>query len=130
MIKAKELLGRSVVDLTSGEWVDSVRDVALDHQTGMVLGLVVTEGKWLRRSNRVIPYTAVASVGEDAVMVGPVGGADDARLQELLGSDQNLIGMTLLTADGDDLGRIEDAVFDGQTGRVEGYVVSGGYLAT
>ncbi|GHF99672.1 hypothetical protein GCM10017783_09710 [Deinococcus piscis] len=131
MIKGKELLGRHVVDLSTGERVDSVRDIVFDHGANLVLGLVVDGGgSWLRRRDRVIPFSVVYSVGEDAVMItsaqDTASDEEQARMKEIMDSKVNLIGMTLLTAQGEDLGRIGDVVFDEYSGRVEGYEVTGG----
>ncbi|ADY25875.1 PRC-barrel domain protein [Deinococcus proteolyticus MRP] len=134
MIKGKELLGRHVVDLSTGERVDSVRDIVFDHGANLVLGLVVDGGgSWLRRRDRVIPFAAVYSVGEDAVMITSAQDAasdeEQARMKEIMDSKVNLIGMTLLTSQGEDLGKIGDVVFDEYSGRVEGYEVTGGLFA-
>ncbi|MDO4263955.1 MAG: PRC-barrel domain-containing protein [Deinococcus sp.] len=134
MIKGKELLGRHVVDLSTGERVDSVRDIVFDHGANLVLGLVVDGGgSWLRRRDRVIPFSAVYSVGEDAVMItsaqDTASEEEQARMKEIMDSKVNLIGMALLTSQGEDLGRIGDVVFDEYSGRVEGYEVSGGLFA-
>ena len=54
---------------------------------------------------------------------------DDGRLADVLDSKISLIGMTLLTTDGQDLGKIADVYFDEQTGRVEGYEATGGLFS-
>ncbi|WP_261663603.1 PRC-barrel domain-containing protein [Deinococcus sp. Marseille-Q6407] len=131
MIKGKELLGRHVVDLSTGERVDSVRDIVFDHGANLVLGLVVDGGgTWLRRHDRLIPFSAVYSVGEDAVMItsaqDTASEEEQARMKELMASDVNLVGMSLLTSHGEDLGKISDVIFDEYSGRVTGYEVSGG----
>lgn len=134
MIKGKELLGRHVVDLSTGERVDSVRDIVFDHGANLVLGLVVDGGgHWLRRRDRLIPFSVVYSVGEDAVMITSAqkasSEAEQARMKEVLTSDVNLVGMALVTEAGEDLGRIADVVFDEYSGQVEGYEVTGGLFA-
>ncbi|MPY66912.1 photosystem reaction center subunit H [Deinococcus sp. SDU3-2] len=132
MIKGKELLGRNVVAINTGERIDSVRDLVFDHQANQVLGLLVDEGGWFR-SARVVPFEAIRSVGEDAIMVDSAEAVtstrEDGRLAEVLDSNISLVGMTLLTTDGQNLGKIADVYFDETTGRVEGYDATGGIFS-
>lgn len=132
MIKGKEILGKNIVAINTGQRVDSVRDVIFDHQANQVLGLLVDEGGWFRAA-RVLPFEHIRSFGEDAIMIGEATDLtttrEDGRLAEVLESKTNLIGMTLLTTDGQDLGKIADVLFDEHTGRVEGYEATGGLFS-
>ncbi len=132
MIKGKEILGRNIVALSSGEKVDSVRDVVFDHQGNQVLALLVDEGGWFRAA-KAVPFERIRSIGEHAIMIGSpedvTTSRDDARLGDALESKTSLIGMTLLTTDGQNLGRIADVYFDDHTGAVVGYEATGGLFA-
>ncbi|GMA14482.1 photosystem reaction center subunit H [Deinococcus metallilatus] len=132
MIKGKELLGRNIVAIDNGERVASVHDLVFDHQANQLLGLLVDEGGWFRAA-RVVPFEAVRAFGEDAVMVDSAASVtstrDDGRLAEVLDSKISLIGLTLLTTDGENLGKIADVYFDEHTGRVEGYEATGGIFS-
>ncbi|GAA5512561.1 hypothetical protein Dcar01_01277 [Deinococcus carri] len=132
MIKGKELLGENIVAIDTGERVDSVRDLVFDHQANQVLGLLVDEGGWFRAA-RVVPFEAVRAFGEDAIMVDSAASVtttrEDGRLAEVLDSKVSLIGMTLLTTEGENLGKIADVFFDEHTGRVEGYEATGGVFS-
>lgn len=132
MIKGKELLGRPIVAISTGERVDNVRDLVFDHQANQLLGLLVDEGGWFRAA-RVVPFEAIRSIGEDAIMVDSPESVtttrEDGRLAEVLDSKVSLVGMTLLTTDGQNLGKIADVYFDEHTGRVEGYEATGGLFA-
>ena len=132
MIKGKEILGRNIVALSTGEKVDTVRDVVFDHQGNQVLALLVDEGGWFRAA-KAVPFDRIRSIGEDAVMIGSpadvTSSRDDARLGDALESKTSLIGMTLLTTDGQNLGRIADVYFDEHTGAVVGYEATGGLFA-
>ena len=54
---------------------------------------------------------------------------DDKALGDALESKKSLLGMALLTTDGQNLGRIADVYFDEQTGNVVGYEATGGLFA-
>lgn len=132
MIKAKELLGRPIIAIDSGERIETTRDVVFDHQANEVLGLLVDEGGWFRAA-KVVPFGAIRSIGEDAIMVDSADSVtstrEDGRLADVLESNVSLSGMTLLTTDGQNLGKIADVFFDEHTGRVEGYEATGGIFS-
>ena len=132
MIKGKEILGRNIVAISNGQKVETVHDIVFDHQANQVLGLLVEEGGWFRAA-KVVPFDRIRSFGEHAIMIADpadvTSARDDSRLAEVLDSKVNLIGMALLTTDGQKLGRISDVYFDEQTGRVEGYDATGGLFA-
>ncbi|GGS19246.1 PRC-barrel domain-containing protein [Deinococcus knuensis] len=132
MIKGKEILGRPIIAVSSGERIDTVHDVIFDHQANQVLGLLVDEGGWFSAA-KAVPFGEIRSIGEDAIMVGAPDAVtttrEDGRLKEALDSKSSLIGLTLMTTDGQNLGKIADVFFDEHTGRVEGYEATGGLFA-
>lgn len=132
MLKGKEVIGRKVITLDNGEQVDTVHDLVFDYQANEVLALLVDEGGWFRAA-RVVPFENIRSIGEDAVMIGSadqvVSTRDDSRIAELLDTKTGLIGLNLLTEDGEDLGRIADVYFDDHTGKVLGYEATGGLFS-
>lgn len=132
MIKGKEILGRNIVAISTGEKVDSVRDVVFDHQGNQVLAFLTDEGGWFRAA-RAVPFERVRSIGEHAIMIASpddvTSSRDDARLGDALESKTSLLGMTLLTTDGQNLGKIADVYFDENTGDVVGYEATGGLFA-
>ncbi|WP_029481266.1 PRC-barrel domain-containing protein, partial [Deinococcus marmoris] len=132
MIKGKDILGRHIVAIDSGQRIDNVHDLIFDHQANEVLGLLVDEGGWFRAA-KVVPFEMIRSIGEDAIMIDSADHVtttrDDDRLADVLDSKISLIGMTLLTTDGQDLGKIADVYFDEKTGKVEGYEATGGLFS-
>lgn len=132
MIKGKDILGRPVVAISNGQKVETVQDIVFDHQGNRVLALLVEEGGWFRAA-KVVPFDRIQSIGEHAVMIASpediTSKRKDDRLAEVLDSRVNLIGMALLTTDGQRLGRIADVYFDEKTGEVEGYEATEGFFA-
>ncbi len=132
MIKGKDLIGRSVVAISSGHHLDKVQDLVFDHDANQVLALLVDEGGWFR-SAKVVPFEAVQSIGEDAVMVASeddvVSARDDSRIADLLDTKVGLIGTQLLTTDGRELGKIADVYFEELSGKVVGYEATGGLFS-
>ena len=107
MIKGKDILGRPIVAVSNGEKIDTVHDVVFDHNANQVLALLVDEGGWFS-SAKEVPFGSIRSFGEDAVMIGSADdittSREDGQLKEALEAKHSLIGMKLLTSDGQDLG--------------------------
>lgn len=132
MIKGKEILKQNIVAISTGERVETVQDIIFDHQANRVLGLLVDEGGWFRAA-KVVPFDRIRSFGEHAIMIDTpqdvTSTREDGRLAEVLDSKVNLVGMALLTTDGQRLGRIADVYFNEETGAVEGYEATEGMFA-
>ncbi|WP_288405338.1 PRC-barrel domain-containing protein [uncultured Deinococcus sp.] len=132
MIKGNDVLNHNVIALSTGEKVERVYDIIFDRQANWVIGFLVDEGGWFSTA-KVVPFERVHSIGEDAVMIGRPEDVnttrEDRRLQEALDNKTSLAGLTLLTTDGQNLGRIADVFFDEHTGRVEGYEATGGLFS-
>lgn len=132
MIKGKEILGRPIVAVSNGEKIANVEDVVFDPQGNHVLAFL-TEAGGLFRAAEAVPFDLVRSIGENAVMVATpddvVSSRDHTALSAALKSKTSLIGLTLLTTDGENLGRIADVYFDQNTGAVVGYEATGGLFA-
>lgn len=132
MIKGKEILNRPIVTVSNGEKVASVLDVVFDPQGNQVLALL-TEAAGLFRAAEAVPFERIRSIGENAVMIASpddiVSSRDHSELAAALKSKTSLIGLTLLTTEGENLGRIADVYFDQNTGAVVGYEATGGLFA-
>lgn len=133
MLKGKDIIGRNIVTISGGTHLSKVNDLIFDYDANQLLALLVDEGGWFRAA-KVVPYSAVRSLGENAVMVdnedAVVSAREDSRIAELLSAKQkSLIGTKLLTTDGRDLGRITDVYFEALSGQVLGYEATGGLFA-
>jgi uncharacterized protein YrrD len=97
-----------------------------------LLALLVDEKGWFSSAN-IIPFRDIKSVGPDAIIVPSkeveINSNQMPEIDEILESDTKLKGLKLMTTDGRDLGQIVDLYFDEQTGKVDGYEVSGGIFA-
>lgn len=132
MIKGKELLNRPIIAISSGDQIDVVRDVVFDPQGNRVLALLVDEGGWFSAA-KAVPFDRIRSIGPDAVMIASpadiTSEREDGQLKQALHSGVNLIGMNLVTTDGQTLGKIADVYFDERSGVVEGYEATGGLFS-
>lgn len=116
--------GRKVVSRASAEHLGTVSHLVLDARRRAVSLVVV--GK--RRGARVVAWEDLSGFGTDAVMV-----RDEAALREPADERERAaargrleaVGRRVLSELGNDLGHVEEVLFDPATGAVEAIVVEG-----
>ncbi|HEY2705019.1 MAG TPA: PRC-barrel domain-containing protein [Candidatus Dormibacteraeota bacterium] len=134
LMRATELEGRPVVTL-AGERVAELKDVVFDSSKGKLIGFSLRGiGLFSRSRDDALPWTAISSLGRDAVMI-----RDEGALQatERLGAggvpdDRDVLGNQVLTDTGTHLGKVVDVIIEvGTTADIVGYeVAAAGALAT
>ncbi len=126
MRRAKDIIGLPVVTLDSGKCIAEVLDILFEPEENRILALVVDRGRWLTNA-RGVPFNAVHSIGEDAVVV-PSRKAiwrakADPKVERAWESKKVVSELDVYTSDGDFLGKIADIDIDEKTGQVQGYEV-------
>ncbi len=131
MVKASDLLGRSVVSREGGRELGRVKDLVVDDSGHRVLGLVVAEG--MLRGAKVADWRAVQAVGPDSVVLDSarsvVSAADAPEMKSVLDRKTRIRGLKLHTTAGKEIGRIDDFQIDEATGEVIGYELSSGLFS-
>ncbi|WP_375401371.1 PRC-barrel domain-containing protein [uncultured Amnibacterium sp.] len=115
-MKFSEAEGHKVVSTSSAETVGRVSEFVVDPASRQV---VAVEIKKAERGD-LLAWPDIAAFGADAVTVAGAGaiGAGVGPVTELLGKDHHLRGKRLLTAGGDELGKVTDVEFDPATGAI------------
>lgn len=132
MRKGRDMLGKPVIAFDTGEKFETINDLVFDQVNNVLLGFLVDEGGWFT-SARVLPLAQVQAIGPDAVIVASRSSITIAsaipKIETVLDNNNILKDTRIMTVDGRDLGTMIDLYFDEQTGKVEGYEVSGGLFA-
>ena len=115
IVKRSEIIGREVFDRATGRRMGRATDLFVETVSGRVTGLLYELGD----TRGIIPRAEVSVFGPDAILV------DSAELVRARPSYDTWVGSRVLTLRGEELGRLEDFYFDGLTGYVGGYVLSG-----
>lgn len=120
MMDVKKLKGTAVIAVAGGEKIGEVEDVLLDGSGQRVESLTVTSGGFRRHKRSVLPFSAVGSIGADAVMI-----ADAHALQPDTGTAppagrpaSALDKLRVVTESGAYLGNVETAHIDPASGAV------------
>lgn len=132
MRKGSDVLGKPVVAFDTGEQINKIQDLIFDQEQNLLLGFVVDEGGWFSDAE-VLPLLNVQAIGPDIVIVPARTAIQKATqhptMKRILNRNNVLKGTKVATTDGQDLGKLVDLYFDEESGRVEGYEVSGGLFA-
>jgi sporulation protein YlmC with PRC-barrel domain len=115
--------GRKVVSRSSAEELGKLAHVVVDVPRRRVASLVVGKG----RGALLVPWENVSGFGPDAVML-----TDESALYEPRDDDEraatggklDLVGKRALSDMGNDLGTVDDVVFDPATGALETVVLA------
>lgn len=132
MRKGNEIIGLPIYAYHGGKEIAEVKDIFIDQYSNKMLGVFVDTGGWFSNA-RIIPWEHIFAVGPDAVVVRTddviILAEDMAGATEIMSRDHFIKGTKILTTDGKDLGVMNDIYFDTESGRVEGYEVTGGLFA-
>lgn len=128
-VARKTLLGLPVVTLGETRMLGEVSDVVCDARQGIITGIVAqAQGG----TALVIPLGAVRGINPEAVTVesldAPSSATEGSWPQEGRVNGPRLIGMPVITDSGKVLGKVEDVVFDAQSGRLSGFELSDGLI--
>jgi uncharacterized protein YrrD len=131
LMRGKDLIGRPVVDGSTGDDLAEIKDVVFDAAHGAISGFTLRKRGFLgRRMKPVLPIASVFSVGTDAVMVNDAEALtdpDDAPEDLVGGGAGNVLSDQVITESGRSLGEVRDVILIGGTHpRVVGFEVAGG----
>jgi sporulation protein YlmC with PRC-barrel domain len=115
-------VGRKAVSRASAEDLGPVRHLVVDVEHKQVSAVVIGKG----RKARIVDWTDLSGFGPDAVMV-----VDDGALRVPVNDHEkaavdgklDLVGKRALSDLGNELGKVDDVVFDPSTGQLESLVV-------
>ncbi|HUF32303.1 MAG TPA: PRC-barrel domain-containing protein [Acidimicrobiales bacterium] len=113
LLRATEVIGLPVVTIAGGDDIAEVKDVVYRVDQARLVGFTLNRRGFLAGPmNEALPWSAVAALGRDAVMV-----ADETALAKgpeardiTGGGTRDVIGAEVLTDDGDRLGEVLDVV--------------------
>ncbi len=115
MKKSVDILGLPVISISEGIELGKSKSLVINPSQGAVAALVIDDGKWYLGA-KLLPFTAVAGLGESAITVEsassvvPVSGAPD--LEKLLAAGVAVIGAKVLTKNGRIQGKITEITVD------------------
>ncbi|MGI8816749.1 MAG: PRC-barrel domain-containing protein [Pseudonocardia sp.] len=126
-MRFSEARGRKVVSIATADTVGKVDGFVIDPTARAVCALEVRK----TASGSVLPWSGVESFGADAVTVAGAEQITSAAedLAALMDKDHRVVGKRVLSTRGDDLGKVRDVEFDGESGLLTLLVLDQGEVA-
>jgi uncharacterized protein YrrD len=128
LMRAVTLVGMPVVTVNTGEAIAETRDVIYMPDQGRVVGFTLNKrGRLAGRLKNVLAMEQIHAVGRDAVMVQDASALDtpDGTADAKDAKGRNVLGNTVLTDAGKQLGTVRDLVVEMSHGEVIGYELDG-----
>lgn len=110
--------GRKIISRASAQELGAVRHLLVDAQRREVTAVVIGRGK----KAQLIDWPHLSGFGPDAVMVSDEGALRppaDERERAAADGKLELLDKRALTERGNELGRVDDVIFDPETGALE-----------
>ncbi len=118
----RSTVGKKVIELETGTALGEVRGLLLDPGRDVVEAVILGNGRPIR-------LEAIRSFGKDSIMVD-LKQPSDPRHEEALMERFRAIGSVtnkpVITTQGEEIGVVEDWIFDGFTGELQVMILSGG----
>lgn len=125
---SRDISGLPVIHAASGRELGKVRELLLDEHGHSVVAFTAEGSGWLPQ-RRLFSYRDIVGLGTDTVLVSREGKhpAGDPPLWNDKPTTR-VLGMRVISADGDELGVVEDILVEEETGRVTGWRLSTGLI--
>ncbi|EHQ87304.1 PRC-barrel domain-containing protein [Desulfosporosinus youngiae] len=131
MKPSRKFLSLPIISLQEGQQIGYVKNLILNASTKSLAAIVV-DPKGFFKDQRIIPYSKVVSVGDDAITIGKESHVEKTsslpELLELVKEKLTIIGTKMVTETGKTLGTADEYYVDPSTGEITQIEISGGKL--
>lgn len=127
MLKSHQFISLPVVTLEEGKEIGQVRSLVINPLSGEIAALLIQRGH-LFPEQKVIPYSRVVSVGNNALTVQKASSAERLaslpQILTLVKEDVQLKGSRVITEAGKALGNVVEYLIDPTTGKIKAFEIS------
>lgn len=131
MKPSRKYLSLPIISLQEGQQIGYVKSLILNAGT-KALAAIVVDTKGFFKDQRIIPYSKVVSVGEDAITIDTESHVEKTsslpELLDLVKEKLTIIGTKMVTETGKTLGIAEEYYVDPETGKIAQIEISGGKI--
>jgi len=128
---SRKYLSLPIISLQEGQQIGYVKSLILDAGT-KALAAIVVDTKGFFKDQRIIPYSKVVSVGEDAITIDKESHVEKTSslpaLFDLVKQKLTIIGTKMVTETGKTLGIADEYYIDPGTGKITRIEISGGII--
>jgi uncharacterized protein YrrD len=127
--KAKGLLGLPLILMETGKEIGGIRAILFSQEKKKVLGFLIDEGGWFKGA-KIILFKDIYKIGKDAVIINNkeviMSSAKIPEVEKILENKYHLFEMQVLDDNGNNIGHIENIIFDDKNGKILSLEVSEG----
>ena len=131
MKPSRKYLSLPIISLQEGQQIGYVKSLILDAGT-KALAAIVVDTKGFFKDQRIIPYSKVVSVGEDAITIDKESHVEKTsslpELLDLVKEKLTIRGTKMVTETGKTLGIADEYYVDPDTGKITQIEISGGKI--
>ena len=131
MKPSRKFLSLPIISLQEGQQIGFVKSLILDAGTKSLAAIIV-DPKGFFKDQRIIPYSKVISVGDDAITIDKESHVEKSsnlpELLELVKEKLSVIGTKIITESGKILGTADEYYIDPETGKITQIEISAGKL--
>lgn len=129
--RAIDVIGAQVINVDSGQIIGRVDDLLFDRE-GRLQGLLLTRRSWFTKQP-YLPLSDIMAIGEDVVTVNKELqlGKENISTEwvHVKHGELKMLGIPVVTANGKQLGLLEDVYFQEELGTIIGYEISDGFFS-
>lgn len=119
--KSVEILNLPVISITEGRELGTSKSLLIDAKNGVVAAITIEDEDWYR-GVKLLPYSSVIAIGEDAVTITNSENIltleDASDYETMLDANVRIIGTKAITKTGTIQGKVSE-IFVGEGGRIE-----------
>lgn len=131
MFASRKILSLPIFSLQEGQRVGHVRSLVVNAKLKSIAALVV-DPQGFFQDQRIIPFSRVSNIGDDAITVTTGSQAEKAaslpNIMGLIKERTMIIGLRVVTDMGKALGLVEEYYIDIETGNIVELEISGGRI--
>lgn len=131
MKKSKQLTGTEVINPESGEVIGRVKDTLFLPGDKKIRGLLISCRRWIK-SLKILIIEDIKAIGNDAILIKSSGKLIECEklpwYKDATNEKKRVMGLKLITKDGEELGFIEDIIVNEKDCTIEGYVLTDGII--
>ena len=128
---SKEFHSLPIVSLSEGQHIGYVKSLVVDAQSKALAALVI-DPKGFFKDQRIIPYSKVVSVGEDAITIDKGSYVEKSaslpEILQLIKERLSIIGTRIITQNGKTLGVVDEYYINPTNGQITQVEISGGKI--
>lgn len=129
--RSRRFFSMPIVSVEEGQQIGYVKNLVVNAATLEVVALLV-EPKGLFKEQKVIPYTRVKSIGEDAIIIEKSGSAEKPanlpQIMQLIKDKIELVGTKVIDETGLALGVVEEYLVEPTNGKIISFEIGGKFL--